>query len=314
MRGVDTLVDAPCHQVAMVGLGRRPAAFGDAPAYAGATALGTAVLRTATTRLRGETDFVLPGRCVFRRGPLRLRPPGPCRAVDLDAGQLGPVRPSCADPLTPAWCRNARDPAGECGPDPEEALVTTVNSLRTSQSLSCPQSDHQERHRARSGASNSQIYHHLADKAALVRAVIEFRTDAVLEPQQCLFTRLDTMEGLREWRDFAVDRQRELNCRAGCPIASLTSQLAEHDEAARLQLALSFRRWSAGLQAGIAAMHAKGALRPGVEPETLATVLLTALQGGLLLAQLNRDTHPLEIALDAALAHIESQLTGPEGR
>ncbi|MFJ3820573.1 TetR/AcrR family transcriptional regulator [Streptomyces nodosus] len=168
--------------------------------------------------------------------------------------------------------------------------------------------------RAHSGASNSQIYHHFADKAALVRAVIAFQTDAVLEPQQRLFTRLDTMEGLREWRDFAVDRQRELNCRGGCPIASLTSQLAEHDEAARLQLAYSFRRWSAGLQAGIAAMHARGALQPGVEPEALATVLLTALQGGLLLAQLNRDTRPLEIALDAALAHIESQLAGPDGR
>ncbi|MEU3984531.1 TetR/AcrR family transcriptional regulator [Streptomyces sp. NPDC026672] len=168
--------------------------------------------------------------------------------------------------------------------------------------------------RDRSGASNSQIYRHFADKTTLVRAVIEFQTDAVIEPQQSLFARLDTMEGLREWRDFAVNRQRELNCRGGCPIASLTSQLAEHDEAARLQLAHSFRRWSWGLQAGLVAMHAKGTLRPEADPETLATVLLTALQGGLLLAQLNRDTRPLEVALDAAMGHIESQLAATRGR
>ena len=161
--------------------------------------------------------------------------------------------------------------------------------------------------RARAGVSNSQIYHYFADKTALVRAVIEYQTDAVIEPQEDLFSRLDTMAGLREWRDLAVARQRALHCRGGCPIGSLTSQLAENDEAARLQLAHSFARWSAGLRAGLAAMHANGTLRPEADPEALAVALLASLQGGLLMAQLNRDTGPLEVALDTTLAHIESQ-------
>jgi TetR/AcrR family transcriptional regulator, transcriptional repressor for nem operon len=161
--------------------------------------------------------------------------------------------------------------------------------------------------RALAGVSNSQIYHYFADKTALVRAVIEYQTDAVIEPQEQLFARLDTMEGLREWRNFAVARQRELNCRGGCPIASLTSQLAENDEAARLQLAHSFARWSAGLRTGLDAMHANGRLRPDADPEALTLSLLASLQGGLLITQLNRDTRPLEVALDATLAYIELQ-------
>ena len=161
--------------------------------------------------------------------------------------------------------------------------------------------------RAHAEVSNSQIYHYFTDKTALVRAVIEHQTDAVIAPQEQLFIRLDTMAGLREWRDFAVARQRELNCRGGCPIAALTTQLAEHDEAARLQLAHSFARWSAGLRAGLVAMHANGTLRPDADPEALAISLLASLQGGLLITQLNRDTKPLEVALDAALAHIEAQ-------
>ncbi len=161
--------------------------------------------------------------------------------------------------------------------------------------------------RAQAQVSNSQVYHYFADKAALVRAVIEYQTDAVIEPQEQIFARLDTMEGLREWRDFAVARQRELNCRGGCPIASLAGQLAEHDEVARLQLSHSFLRWSAGLRAGLVAMHAKGGLRPGADPEALALFLLASLQGGLLMTQLDRDTKPLETALDMALAYIGSQ-------
>ncbi|MFZ4237438.1 TetR/AcrR family transcriptional regulator [Streptomyces murinus] len=161
--------------------------------------------------------------------------------------------------------------------------------------------------RALAGVSNSQIYHYFEDKTALVRAVIEYQTDAVIEPQEQLFARLDTMDGLRAWRDFAVARQRELNCRGGCPIASLAGQFAERDEAARLQLAHSFDRWSAGLRAGLVAMHANGTLSPDADPQALAVALLASLQGGLLMAQLDRDTEPLEMALDAALSYIESR-------
>lgn len=160
--------------------------------------------------------------------------------------------------------------------------------------------------RAAAGVSNSQVYHYFVDKTALVRAVIEHQTDAVVGPHEDWFDALDTMAGLRQWRDLVVQKQREMNCRGGCPIASLTSQLAEHDEAARLQLAYSFTRWTQGLRTGLAAMHANGTLRPDADPEALALALLASLQGGLLLTQLNRDTKPLETALDAALAHIEA--------
>jgi TetR/AcrR family transcriptional repressor of nem operon len=57
-----------------------------------------------------------------------------------------------------------------------------------------------------------------------------------------------------------------------------------------------------------------GALRPragrGTRQEVadLATTLVAALQGGLLLAQATRSTRPLELALDAALERIELKL------
>ena len=160
--------------------------------------------------------------------------------------------------------------------------------------------------RAAAGVSNSQIYHYFKDKTALVRAVIEHQSDTVIEPHEEWFAELDTMAGLRQWRDLVVQKQREMNCRGGCPIAVLAGQLAEYDEAARLQLAHSFARWSQGLRTGLLTMHANGTLRPEADPEALALALLASLQGGLLITQLNRDTKPLETALDAAIAHIEA--------
>jgi hypothetical protein len=53
-------------------------------------------------------------------------------------------------------------------------------------------------------------------------------------------------------------------------------------------------------------LHADGHLPPGINPDDLALTLLAALQGGLLLAQVQRDTRPLETALDTLLALVSA--------
>jgi hypothetical protein len=49
-------------------------------------------------------------------------------------------------------------------------------------------------------------------------------------------------------------------------------------------------------------LRAGGRRSPGIDPDDLAVTLLAAMQGGLLLAQVQRDTRPLETALDTILA------------
>ena len=49
-------------------------------------------------------------------------------------------------------------------------------------------------------------------------------------------------------------------------------------------------------------LHADGKLPPGIDPDDLATTLLATLQGGLLLAQVQRSTRPFETAVDTLLA------------
>jgi AcrR family transcriptional regulator len=160
--------------------------------------------------------------------------------------------------------------------------------------------------RAAAGVSGSQVYHYFADKNALVRAVIEYQTDVVLDAQGAHLDRLDSLSGLRAWRNLIVDHQRRLQCRGGCPIGALGAEVAETDEAARIAVAQGFRIWATRIQEGIGAMHARGQLPPEVDPEELALALLAAMQGGLLLTQIQRQTRPLEVALDAMLDRIET--------
>jgi len=153
--------------------------------------------------------------------------------------------------------------------------------------------------RAAADVSSSQLYHYFDDKPALVRAVVDHQADTMLGQQEAID--FSTLDGLRAWRDFVIEHEREIDGSGGCPIGSLGSQLAETDPEARAQIAEGFRRWQATIQSGLREMHAKGELTPETNPDTLALALLAALQGGLLLTQIQRDTKPLEAALDAIL-------------
>jgi TetR/AcrR family transcriptional repressor of nem operon len=153
--------------------------------------------------------------------------------------------------------------------------------------------------RAAADVSSSQLYHYFDDKPALVRAVVDHQADTIVAGQETFD--LSSLDGLRAWRDWVIEYQRELNCSGGCPIGSLGSELAETDPEARAQVAEGFKRWEAAIQTGLREMHARGRLTPDTDPATLALALLAALQGGLLLTQIERHTKPLEAALDSML-------------
>ena len=147
--------------------------------------------------------------------------------------------------------------------------------------------------------SSSQLYHYFDDKPALVRAVVDHQADVMVGMQETFD--FATLDGLRAWRDFVIEHEREIDGIGGCPVGSLGSELAETDPEARAHVAEGFRRWQAAIQSGLREMHARGELTPETNPDTLALALLAALQGGLLLTQIQRNTKPLEAALDAML-------------
>ena len=93
----------------------------------------------------------------------------------------------------------------------------------------------------------------------------------------------------------------------GCPLGSLGSQLAESDPQARALIAAGFERWSDVISDGLRSLHAAGHLSTGVDPDDMAITLLAAVQGGLLLAQVQRNTRALETALDTLLALAASE-------
>lgn len=158
-----------------------------------------------------------------------------------------------------------------------------------------------------SGTGKSQLYHYFADKQALVQAVVATQARQVLAAQEPLLAGLDSVRGLERWRDAVVAANRARRGEHGCPLGSLASELSDHSEPARRELATAFEAWHAYFAAGLERMRHNGRLTSAADPDALATGLLTALQGGLLLAQTMRDTHPLQVALDMAIDQVRAR-------
>ena len=94
-------------------------------------------------------------------------------------------------------------------------------------------------------------------------------------------------------------------------MGSLASELANDSEPARKRLADSFSMWRDRIENGLAKMQERGELSASADPRDLAFALLSAVEGGLLLAKTTRSSRPLEIALDMAIDHVARHVKAP---
>jgi AcrR family transcriptional regulator len=153
--------------------------------------------------------------------------------------------------------------------------------------------------KAAAGVSGSQMYHYFPDKDELVQAVISHQADVIARNQR--HADLGSAEGLRAWRDMVIAQAKSEEGKGGCPLGSLAGQLAETDPHARALLADGFGQWQTAIGEGLRGLHQAGQLADGTDADALAVTLLATLQGGLLLAQVQRDPGPLETAVDTLL-------------
>lgn len=160
--------------------------------------------------------------------------------------------------------------------------------------------------REATSTSKSQLYHYFRNKNDLVHAVVEFQRQRILDFHRASLNSVTDWGDLDRWRDLVVQTQAARYCEGGCPLGSLASELSELDGVARVQLAEAFADWEQLIAEGLARMIDAGRLSSDADPADLALNVMVSLQGGLLLSEVQRSIHPLEVALNAALAHLRT--------
>jgi len=146
--------------------------------------------------------------------------------------------------------------------------------------------------------SGSQMYHYFPDKNELVQAVIDYQAETIVNHQGRV---LSSANGVEAWRNMVITAAKHTKAIGGCPLGSLGGQLAESDPEARALIAAGFDQWAAVIGDALGSLHADGKLPPDIDSNDLAITLLATLQGGLLLAQVQRSIRPFEIAVNTVL-------------
>jgi TetR/AcrR family transcriptional repressor of nem operon len=162
---------------------------------------------------------------------------------------------------------------------------------------------------AASGTSKSQLYRHFSDKSALVQAVIALRGSRVLEREEQYLRRVDSFSGLERWCRAILQRVTARRGARGCELGSLSTELSDQDEAARIDLDAHLTSWISLLTAALERMKANGTLSDDADASTLPTGIMAALQGGYVLGQAAHDPGPMRIALELAMDSVRVRTT-----
>ncbi|HEX6340612.1 TetR/AcrR family transcriptional regulator [Umezawaea sp.] len=159
--------------------------------------------------------------------------------------------------------------------------------------------------RASAKVSNSQLFHYFPEgRSALMLAVARYEADTILADQEARLSGAKTWRAWEEWAEAMCAHYESQGSR--CDLTTLLSQLDPDNPGVQAVLVDVFDRWERVLADGIRAMQAAGKVRPGLDADTTAQVVVAGVVGSTMHMAATGSTARLRTTLRAALAALRS--------
>jgi TetR/AcrR family transcriptional repressor of lmrAB and yxaGH operons len=160
-----------------------------------------------------------------------------------------------------------------------------------------------------SGAPRGSIYYYFPrGKAQLIEEATKFGTDFVLARLAASLERGNIRAAIRRFGEFYAQILRDSGFSAGCPVLAAALE-GERTPGAREIAGRGFQQWEE--------LIAVGLKREGIKPaqaKQMATLIVSSLEGGVVLSRARRTTEPLERVLDQIEQLIRSTKPAPAAR
>ncbi len=162
------------------------------------------------------------------------------------------------------------------------------------------------------GLQKGGIYNHFRSKDELALEAFDFAV-------RCLQQRFrGALVGKRQ----AVDRLMALlsvyegflqdpPVQGGCPLLNTAIESDDSHPRLREKTQLAMNTWRSLIERIVRQGVSRGELQPTVDPETVATILIATLEGGIMLSKLYDDPAHLDRALTHLRAYVQHQLATP---
>lgn len=154
------------------------------------------------------------------------------------------------------------------------------------------------------GLEKGGIYRHFESKQQLAGEAFDYAWQLALDARFGEAQKiLDTVDRLKRVVLNFRDRRAGL-VQGGCPLLNAAIDSDDGNPALRTKARRAFASWLGRLQSIIEEGQERGEIRSGVNPTDLATLIVTTLEGSLMLERLQRAPEPLNIAC----RHLEEYL------
>ncbi len=156
------------------------------------------------------------------------------------------------------------------------------------------------------GTPWGSAYHHFpGGKEELAVAALALGSQHVVDMLEASLAEGSTVaDGIRRWFDAIATGLTDSQFRGGCPIATVALETAPESAVLTAACAGAFDSWR-GI---IATALTDAGLAPGRAAE-FATLVVTNLEGALVLARVSQNVAPLQLARGAVLQLLSSELS-----
>jgi TetR/AcrR family transcriptional repressor of nem operon len=142
------------------------------------------------------------------------------------------------------------------------------------------------------GLQKGGIYRHFASKEELAAEAFDYTCKAAWESRmQHVDEAVSGIDKLKQLvANFVESRPPVVG---GCPILNTAVDADDGNTVLRERVVKALRSWSTNLQGMVKEAVKAGETKPGVDPKTVATIVIAALEGGLMMSRLERNYEAL---------------------
>ena len=146
------------------------------------------------------------------------------------------------------------------------------------------------------GVPKGSFYNHFESKEALGADVVAANLPEILDRAAVLGdTRVAPLRRLKRYFEALNDYYAERDFSEGCIVGNFSAELADQSELIRERLGEVYRQWTHEIEVAIKAGQADGSIPKDVRAADLAMLLLSAWQGALLRARVDRERQALDV-------------------
>src|SRR5689334_6075668 len=138
------------------------------------------------------------------------------------------------------------------------------------------------------GLQKGGIYRHFSSKEELAAEAFDFTWEAAWNARLLhVDEKANGIEKLKQFIANFIDHRSPVA--GGCPILNTAIDADDGNSVLRAHVGKALRSWLSRLQAIVEQAQERGETRPGVDPKSVATLIVASLEGALMISRIQRN-------------------------